>query len=266
MTLRGKRVLVTRARHQAAALMALLRERGATGLPYPCLAVAPLESHAALDAALSDAAAGAFDWLLLTSGNSARVLAARLVLLGLTLPGTKVALMGAAGVAVARSLPGARLCARVPPGDRAALPAALQLRPGMRVLLPQSDAAPATTGDALRRAGLQVTRVLAWRNVPGEGGVELAALLHAQEVDGLLFTSASIVHNALTRLRAEGGDPGLLRALPCACLGRPSAAAARAEGFERVHVAHAHNLAALLDALARHWHTASQHERGKGAP
>ena len=255
MSLRGKGVLVTRALHQAAPLTTMLRERGAMPLSYPCLAVAPLDNCDALDAALRAAAAGAFDWLLLSSSNSARALAARMELLGLELPGSKVALMGTASAAAARSLAGARLCAQVRAGDYAALPGALQLRPGMTVLLPQSDVAPPTLREALLGSGAQVTRVAAWRNLPGSGGVDLAALLRACAVDGLLLTSASILRNAEARLRSEGGDPALLRALPCACLGRPTAAAARAGGFQRVHLARDHSLAALLDALARHWHT-----------
>lgn len=264
MSLRGKRVLVTRALHQAAPLTALLRERGAAPLAYPCLRVAPLASCAALDAALQQAAAGAFDWLLLTSSNSARALAARLQQLDLALPGAKVALMGAASAAAARDLPGAQLCAQVPAGDRAALLTTLDLRPGIRVLLPQSDLAPSTTRDALLAAGAQVCAIAAWRNVPGSGGVDLAALLRAGAVDGLLFTSASILRNAQARLREEGGDLALLRALPCACLGRPTAAAARAAGFQRVHLAQDHSLNALLDALARHWHTAADSGQGGG--
>ncbi len=255
MSLRGKRVLVTRALHQAAPLTALLREGGAIPLSYPCLAVAPLSDYSKLDDALQAAAAGNYDWLLLSSSNSARALAARMEQLDLELPGSKVALMGAASAAAAGSLAGARLCALVRAGDYAALPDALQLRPGMSVLLPQSDVAPSTLRDALRRSGARVTSVAAWRNVPGSGGVDLAALLRACAVDGLLLTSASILRNAEARLRSEGGDPALLRALPCACLGRPTAAAAQAAGFQRVHLARDHSLAALLDALARHWHT-----------
>ena len=266
MSLRDKRVLVTRALHQAAPLTAMLRERGAIPLSYPCLEVAPLDNCDALDAALGAAAAGAYDWLLLSSSNSARALAARMVQLDLELPGSRVALMGAASAAEARNLPGARLCAQVRAGDYAALSGALKLRPGMSVLLPQSDVAPPTLREALLRSGAQVSSVVAWRNVPGSGGVDLAALLRAREVDGLLFTSASILRNAEARLRSEGGDPALLRALPCACLGSPTAAAAQAGGFQRVQVARDHSLAALLDALARHWHTAATSEQRRATP
>ena len=45
---------------------------------------------------------------MISSSNSARALAARMAQLDLELPGSRVALMGAASAAAARSLPGAR--------------------------------------------------------------------------------------------------------------------------------------------------------------
>ena len=62
-TLVGKRVVITRAPHQADELAALLRERGAEALLYPCIDIAPPEDSAALDAALHTAANGGFDCL-----------------------------------------------------------------------------------------------------------------------------------------------------------------------------------------------------------
>jgi uroporphyrinogen-III synthase len=76
--LQGKRIVLTRAAHQLDDLEELLRGRGAVPLPYPCIAIAPPEDPAALDAALADLLAGAFDWLVLTSQNAVLVLADRL--------------------------------------------------------------------------------------------------------------------------------------------------------------------------------------------
>ncbi|MCY3908197.1 MAG: uroporphyrinogen-III synthase [Anaerolineaceae bacterium] len=255
MNLQGKRVLVTRAAHQAGPLCDLLRERGALPLQYPCLAVEPAPDRYALDAVLYAAMARRFDWLLLTSSNSVAALAERLRNPDISLPRSKLALMGAAITAAAELLPDLRPRAQAPAGDRAGLLSAMGVKAGTRVLLLQSDVAPPDTADALRAAGARVTSVAAWRNVPGRGGVDLPALLRAGEVDGLLFTSASIVRNALTRLHAEGGELALLQALPVACLGRPTADAAQQAGFRAVELADAHSMASLLDALARHWHT-----------
>ncbi len=255
MSLQGKRVLVTRAAHQAGPLCEGLRERGATPLEYPCLAVEPAPDRYALDAVLYAVMARRFDWLLLTSSNSVAALAERLRQPEIRFTRCKLALMGAAIAAAAELLPDIRPRAQAPAGDRAALLSAMGVKAGTRVLLLQSDVAPPDTADALRAAGAIVTGVAAWRNVPGQGGVDLPALLRAGEVDGLLFTSASILRNALTRLHDEGGDLALLQGLPVACLGRPTADAAQQAGFRAVELAEDHSMASLLDALARHWHT-----------
>lgn len=256
MSLQGKRVLVTRAAHQAGPLCDLLRERGALPLEYPCLAVEPAPDRYALDAVLYAAMARRFDWLLLTSSNSVAALAERLRKSDeIRLTRTKLALMGAAIQAAAEFLPDVRPRAQAPAGDRAGLLSAMGVKEGTRVLLLQSDVAPPDTAEALRAAGARVTSVAAWRNVPGRGGVELPALLRGAKVDGLLFTSASILRNALTRLEDEGGDSALFKALPVACLGRPTADAALEAGFRAVELADGHSMASLLDALARHWHT-----------
>ena len=79
--LHGRRIVVTQAAHQAAEFSALLCARGAVPLLYPCIAIAPVEDTAPLDAALRGAAEGAFDWLVLTSANTVHVLAGRLAAL-----------------------------------------------------------------------------------------------------------------------------------------------------------------------------------------
>ena len=46
-------------------------------ISYPCIAIAPPDDPAELDAALDDLLAGKFDWLVLTSANTVRSLATR---------------------------------------------------------------------------------------------------------------------------------------------------------------------------------------------
>ena len=264
MSLDGKGVLVTRAAHQAAPLCDLLRERGALPLEYPCLAVEPAPDRYALDAALYAAVARRFDWLVLTSSNSVAVVSERLRQLEIRTMRARLALMGAASATAAELLPDLRPRAQAPAGDREGLLSAMRLQAGARVLLLQSDVAPPDTADALRAAGASVTVVAAWSNVPGRGGVDLPALLRSGGVDGLLFTSASIVRNALARLENEGGDLSRLLDLPCACLGAPTARAAQKVGFRAVELAGDHSLSSLLDALARHWHTAGSAKQAGG--
>src|SRR5262245_22252377 len=81
--LRDKRVVITRALHQAEEMAALLRERGAQPLLYPCIAITPPDDTRLLDTALKAVERGGFDWLVLTSANTVYALDERLKALGL---------------------------------------------------------------------------------------------------------------------------------------------------------------------------------------
>src|SRR5579863_7116733 len=66
-SLRGIRVLVGRARHQASALSEELRKLGATVIPIPFIEIRKPRSFRPLDSALENLEA--YDWLILTSVN-----------------------------------------------------------------------------------------------------------------------------------------------------------------------------------------------------
>lgn len=260
--LTGKRVVVTRATHQADEMDDLLRSRGAEPLPYPCIALAPPEDIGALDAALRAAAGGAFDWLTLTSSNTVAALAERLTALGLapaTLRRVAIAAVGAATArAVERDL---GLRATLTPEEfvAEALAAALIARgpAGGRVLLCQADLARPALAEALRATGWAVTAVVAYRTVIGDGGIRLMDRLAAGAVDAITFTSPSTVRNLARRLAAEGGRLADLTGVCIACLGPVTAAAAQQIGLP-VHVQPAkHTVAALVAALERWWEPAA---------
>lgn len=260
--LAGKRVVVTRAAHQADELDDLLRSRGAEPLPYPCIAIAPPEDTGALDAALRAAAAGAFDWLALTSSNTVVALAERLAALGLApaaLHHVAIAAGGAAtGRAVERDL-GLRVTLTPAEFVAEALAAALIARgpAGGRVLLCQADLARPTLAEALRAAGWAVTAVVAYRTVIGAGGIRLMDHLAAGAVDAITFTSPSTARNLVQRLAAEGGRLADLAGVCIACLGPVTAAAVQQIGLP-VHVQPAeHTVAALVAALDRWWEPAA---------
>lgn len=76
LPLSGVRVLVGRARHQAGALSAELRKRGAQVLEIPFIEVRKPRSFQPLDSALKNLET--YDWLVLTSVNGVEAMAARL--------------------------------------------------------------------------------------------------------------------------------------------------------------------------------------------
>jgi uroporphyrinogen-III synthase len=251
MPLQGKRVLVTRAAHQAGELAGLLRDYGAEPLLYPCIAIQGLADHKALDQALAEAAQGAFDWLVLSSVNTVEALAQRLSDLHLSLAGIAAAAVGPTTAQAARDRLDLEI--KIIPDEyiSEALAEALNPGPGVRIFLPQADIAAPDLSNALTGAGAEVLALRAYCTVLGQGGVDLAALLRAGQVDALTFTSAAIVSHCILRLQDEGGDPVLLYALPAACIGPKTAHAAADLGLRHVLVPESYTLAAMLALLDR---------------
>ena len=185
--LAGKRIAVTRARHQAPPLEALIRDFGGAPVAYPCIAIAPPADPRPLEDCLRRL--GEFDWLLLTSGNTVSAVADRLAALDIQLAGNgiKVAAAGPATAAEARD----QLARRVEhvPAEYGAgqLARSLPFGEPCRILLPQSDLASASTAALLRARGAQVTTVVAYRTVMAEDGADLPAMISRGELDALTF-------------------------------------------------------------------------------
>jgi uroporphyrinogen-III synthase len=80
----NKRILITRARHQASDLAAQLEALGATPILIPTIEIIPPETYAPLDAAI--AKLDAYDWLIFTSANAVEVFHQRLSKLKIRVP------------------------------------------------------------------------------------------------------------------------------------------------------------------------------------
>ena len=74
--LRGTRILVGRARHQAGILSSSLRGLGASVIEIPFIEIRKPKSFAAMDQALKSLAT--YDWLILTSANGVEAMWERL--------------------------------------------------------------------------------------------------------------------------------------------------------------------------------------------
>jgi uroporphyrinogen-III synthase len=207
--LAGRRVVVTRGAHQAKAFEELLRNRGAVPLVYPCLSIQPMEDLSLLDAALRRAMTGQYDWLIVTSANTLRMVASRLDTLNLN-PQALEFQIAAVGPKTAQAVElWLGIKAQVISDDyqSAGLTAGLNLNPGMRVLLPQAEIAPTTLMDAMKQNGVEVERIDVYKTVPGgSGGVDLARLIQWKAVDVLTFASPSAVRGFVTRMLDEAGQ------------------------------------------------------------
>ncbi|MBZ0295909.1 MAG: uroporphyrinogen-III synthase [Anaerolineae bacterium] len=248
--LRDKRIVNTRALHQAQAFDDLIAARGAQPLSYPCIAIQPSADSRALDAALQQL--DQFDWLVITSANTVMALAARAEALGIDLARYAALRVGAIGPATAEA---ARtqlgLTCDLMPEEYIAEALAETLRPiaGARIFLPESAIARPTLAQMLTEAGAEVTVVTAYETVCGSGGVDLPALLAQGAVDAVTFTSSSTVRCFVERLP----DDAALDGLCMACIGPKTARTAHEYGLKPVVSAATHTLEGILDALAAYY-------------
>ena len=233
----GRRVVVTRARHQAPALSDRLRRAGAEPVEVATVEMVDPDDGGQ---ALRDAAGRvrSFDWVCFTSANAvARFLAClpdsravgdtRVAAVG---PGTSAAL-AAAGI-VADLVPAASLAE----GLVEAFPAG----PG-RALLPQAAGARPVLARGLEAKGWDVEVVHAYRTVASSPPAEAVAA--AAKADAIAFTSASTVDSYLAAAGPDAVPPVV------ACIGPVTAAAAEAAGLTVSAVATEHTLDGLVAAL-----------------
>jgi uroporphyrinogen-III synthase len=249
--LTGKQIVNTRAAHQAEALNALLRARGALPLDYPCIAMIPPEDSTRLDTSLVDLATGRFDWLVLTSANTVTAIAQRLGVLGLSLAEIRfrTAAVGPSTAEAAREQLGLEHVDLPTEYIADSLADDLPVEPGSRVLLPESAIARPRLGAQLAARGAEVSVVDAYQTVCGHGGMDVPRLLAQKAIDALTFTSSSTVTCFLERLHKEGGRRQDAFAVSAACIGPETAATARNGGFTVLPVPAEHSLAGLVQAL-----------------
>ena len=268
--LSGRRVVVTRAREQAADLVDRLLDLGAEPVEAPVIHIAPPDDYRPLDAAC--AAAASFDWIVFTSVNGVDAFLERL----LRGPGDLRALGGARlcaiGPATAGRLRRHGLKADVMPAEHRAEAVFDALRQagtlaGARVLLARADIARPMLADALRSAGAEVTDATAYRTVRAEGWsrTRLDGLLRAQPPDVVTFTSASTVRNFVEILGSERSR-ALLVAPRVACIGPVTAGAARELGIETAIMPATYTIPALVEAIAAHFAGQSETAAAAGRP
>jgi uroporphyrinogen-III synthase len=206
--LTGKRILVTRARHQAGQLSAQLSALGAEVIEIPAIEILPPESFQSLDNALRHLQQ--YQWLIITSPNTVRSIRERIEHLGLSLRAFSHLKIGAIGPATAAACNEFGLSISITPEEYVAesLVAALgdQTR-NARVLIARAAIARDTIPDALTQTGAQVDVVEAYRTVIPESSIarvkEVFAADHPQP-DAVTFTSSSTVTNFFQMLRAAG--------------------------------------------------------------
>jgi uroporphyrinogen-III synthase/uroporphyrinogen III methyltransferase/synthase len=251
LPLAGRRVLVTRAAHQAGKLSERLRELGAEPVEVPVLEILPLQSFEPLDAALRRS--DQYHWLVLTSTNTVRVLAERATALDIpfsSFASLKVAAVGEATAAAARE---AGLAISFVPESYVAesLVAGLSAQAaGQRVLLVRAAIARDVIPDALREAGATVDVADAYSNGMPAAAPQLLRSAVAQGIDAATFTSSSSVTH-LAEAAQAAGIPWPLAGVPAISIGPITSGTLRALGWEPAIEAHPSDIPGLISAVTQ---------------
>jgi uroporphyrinogen-III synthase/uroporphyrinogen III methyltransferase/synthase len=203
--LAGRRVLVTRGAHQAGKLSEGLRALGAEPVKVPVIEIRPPEDFAPLDRALRELSS--YDWLILTSANTAHALADRAAALGLNLAAASQLKVAAVGEATATAARDAGLSVALVPetyvAESLTKGLAGQTR-GKKVLLARAAIARDVIPHALRTVGATVDVVDAYRNVMPESAPALLREALQKRIAAAAFTSSSSVTHLADAARQAG--------------------------------------------------------------
>lgn len=191
--LAGRRVLVTRATHQAGKLSEGLRAHGAIPVEVPVLEIQPPASFDPLDRSLRQL--HAYDWLILTSTNAVNAIAERAKILSVPLMQREFH-VAAVGEATAEATRRIGINVTLVPEQYVAeslLKTLSNRLNGRRVLLARAAVARDLIPDALRASGATVNVVDAYRNVVPAAAPEQLRKALAEGIDAATFTSSSSV-------------------------------------------------------------------------
>lgn len=246
--LAGRRVLVTRARAQAVALVEALRARGATPVILPTIAIRPVDDLRGLDTAMARLAD--YAWVAFTSANGVAVFWDRLRLTGSFVPaGVRIA---AVGTGTARALTERGVAVDFIPDEfvGARLGETLPVAAGGRVLLARAAGAREELSDALAARGTLVDDIPVYETVPVAPNPEGLAALE-RGVDAATFTSASTVRNFVALLGQRARS--LLDGVVVAVIGPVTSNEARRLGLTVQVEPAEHTIPGLVRALADHF-------------
>ena len=246
--LTGRRILVTRAAHQAGTLSDGLSALGGEPVEVPVIEIQPPASYDPLDDALRKLES--YDWLILTSANTVHVIAERAAAFGIVFSETspQVAAVGKATAEAARQagfivpvIPEAYVAESLISvlGDRVA---------GKRVLLARAAVARDVIPEALRAAGAETDIVDAYQNVVPAGATDRLRAALSRGIDAATFTSSSSATH-LAEVAHAAGVSFPFAGVAAISIGPITSQTLRDLGWPPVAEADPHDIPGLISAV-----------------
>ncbi|WP_115685378.1 uroporphyrinogen-III synthase [Corynebacterium senegalense] len=252
----GWRVLVPRAKEQAAAMNARLSSCGAIPQSVPTISMEPPRNPAQLDRAIKGIVEGRYQWVVFTSVNAVGAVWDKFEELGLDARAFAGVHLAAVGEKTADALRSRGMFPELLPhrtkqnaaGVVEVFPEYVEdIDPVSRVLLPRADLGTDVLVDGLMEKGWEVDDVVAYRTVrAAPPPPEVRDMIKTGGFDAVCFTSASTVKN----LVGIAGKPHPRTII--ACIGPMTAAEAREQGLRVDVMPEVADVPSLVDALAAH--------------
>jgi len=248
----GKRVLITRARHQASSLSRLLLEHGARPIEMPTIEIQTIPNTEELNQAILNLEN--YQWIVFTSVNGVASFFHQVYALKRDARSFKGIKIGALGPATARALAERGLHTDYLPQIHTSQGFVSGLKDqdvsGCRFLLPRADIAPKELADEITRLGAEVHEIIAYKTAPSNEAISQGRqMLLAGEIDIITFTSSSTVTNLLSLM---GDKQTAIKKAIVACIGPTTAATAAKAGLRVDIVARNHTIPGLVEAIEQY--------------
>lgn len=241
----GWRVLVPRGGPWGDGVAASLRSQGAVPVVAPLINFAPTTDQAALDRALEKLAAGAYDWLTVTSATTVDVMFAHRAVVPRT---TKIAAVGETTAAALQAV--GYEVALVPENDNSAEGMAEQMIAlegdrSRKVLALRSEIAKPVLSRLLQEAGHDVDSVVAYRTVGVPVTDRIMRDVENGRINAILITSGSVAQQVREQF------PVIPEETLLAAIGPRTATDAVKAGLPITVVADRQTVDALIDAVSQ---------------
>ncbi|MBI2359399.1 MAG: uroporphyrinogen-III synthase [Deltaproteobacteria bacterium] len=253
--LRGRRIVVTRARAQGEDFAREIEKLGGEVVEFPAIEIVPAQSYERLDAAIQRL--NAYHWVIFTSVNGVEHFWARLRKLGVDGQEFSRLKIAAIGPKTAEALAACGVKADLVPREYRAEAILRELGPqdveGRRVLLPRAAKARDILPETLREWGAEVDEIEAYRTVAANSdSARLRQELRANKIDMVTFTSSSTV-SYFAALFPQDAVAELLARTAVACIGPITEKTAREVGIRVDVVAEQYTVPGLTRAIVEYF-------------
>lgn len=247
--LAGRRIVVTRAQQQAAALSDELRALGAEVDEIPTIEIRPAQDYTPLDTALRSIAQ--YHWLILTSANGVKALFDRMREARIPVEELLRVRIAAIGPATRKAIESRGLRVEVVPDEyvaEAVVDSMRDVAKGLNVLLVRAKVARDVIPVELGKIAARVDVVEAYETVAPESSRQrlLEALQSDHRPDAITLTSSSTAKNLVEML---GDSRSLLNGVKLASIGPVTTATLKQLGFPPQIVASEYTIPGLVRAI-----------------